>query len=60
MGKQEIVSIPMELYEKLKEHADQKKIKVDQEVTEMLELGIDFLGTLYAAKRVTENAEMEL
>lgn len=54
------VFIPAELYEKLAEHAKQKNITVDKEVTEMLELAIKFYEAVLAVKEVSEGGDVEL
>lgn len=56
----EVVFIPIKLHKKLAEHAKQKNITIDKEVTEMLELAIKFYEAVFAVKDVSEGAEVEL
>lgn len=56
----EVVFIPIKLHRKLEEHAKQKNITVDKEVTEMLELAIKFYEAVFAVKDMSEGGEVEL
>jgi LDH2 family malate/lactate/ureidoglycolate dehydrogenase len=56
----EVVFIPKKLHKKIAEHAEQKGIKVDQEVAELLELAIKVLEVHMAAKDATKGADQEL
>ena len=59
-GENKRVFIPPELYAKLAEHAEQKNVTVDQEVHELIQLGIHTVGMFVSAKSFMKGGETEL